>query len=46
MRILRIDRPEDVARYETLMHKKLSPSAANWLTNGRHVAGDPKVLPD
>jgi aryl sulfotransferase len=37
---------EDSARYEALLQRKLSPSAANWLTNGRLVAGDPRDLAD
>ena len=38
--------PEDLARYDTLVRRKLSPSAALWLEHGRRLAGDPRTLPD
>ena len=37
---------EDLARYDAAARRKLSPSLAAWLENGRLVAGDPKALPD
>lgn len=36
----------DLARYDAVMRRKLSPSSAAWLHGGRHAAGDPRDLPD
>jgi aryl sulfotransferase len=38
--------PDDNARYEARVRKDLSPGLAHWLENGRHVAGDPRTIPD
>jgi aryl sulfotransferase len=37
---------EDLARYDAVARRKLSPSLAAWLEKGRLVAGDPRRLPD
>lgn len=37
---------EDLARYDAVARRKLSPSLAGWLEKGRLVAGDPRSLPD
>jgi aryl sulfotransferase len=39
-------RPEDVARYEAIAARKVSPALANWLANGRRTAGDPRDSDD
>jgi aryl sulfotransferase len=36
----------DLARYDALARRKLSPSLHAWLHNGRLAAGDPRDLPD
>jgi aryl sulfotransferase len=36
--------PADLARYDALIKAKLSPDMANWIANGRLVAGDPRSL--
>ena len=38
--------PDDLARYDALIRRKLSPSAARWLEHGRLIAGDPATLAD
>jgi len=38
--------PEDLARYNALVKRKLTPSLAAWLEKGRRGAGDPADLPD
>ncbi|HEX5777140.1 MAG TPA: sulfotransferase domain-containing protein [Caulobacteraceae bacterium] len=37
---------DDLARYDALASRKLSGSAAAWITHGRLGAGDPASLPD
>jgi len=37
---------DDVARYEALAAKKWSKATANWVANGRLVAGDPRTSAD
>lgn len=36
----------DLARYEAVFRRKVSPACADWLEHGRLGAGDPKGLPD
>jgi aryl sulfotransferase len=36
----------DVARYEALAARKLSPTLAKYVAGGRRAAGDPRHLPD
>jgi aryl sulfotransferase len=36
----------DVDLYERKIKAQLSPSLSRWLTEGRHVAGDPRTSPD
>ena len=36
----------DLARYDALVERRLSPALAAWLERGRLVAGDPRALPD
>jgi aryl sulfotransferase len=38
--------PADLARYDAVARRKLSPSLAAWLEHGRRVAGEPRDLPD
>lgn len=38
--------PEDLARYEAVASRKLTPSARAWISQGRLGAGDPVGLPD
>lgn len=37
---------DDLARYDRVLKKKLSPSLAAWLEGGRRTVGDPALLPD
>jgi aryl sulfotransferase len=37
---------DDLARYDAVARRKLSGSAAAWITHGRLGAGDPRALPD
>ena len=37
---------EDLARYDALIRRKLSPAHARWIEQGGRVAGDPRALPD
>jgi aryl sulfotransferase len=37
---------DDLARYDALVRRKLSPSHAAWIEKGRLQAGDPASLPD
>ncbi len=39
-------RPGDVARYEALAARKVSPALAAWLERGRRGAGEPREAPD
>jgi hypothetical protein len=39
-------RPDDVARYEAIAARKVSPALAAWLEHGRRGAGDPRQAPD
>ena len=34
-----------VARYEAMLASRCSPALAKWLTDGRHIAGDPEATP-
>lgn len=36
----------DLARYEAVFRRKVSPACADWLEHGRLGAGDPRNLPD
>jgi aryl sulfotransferase len=36
----------DLARYEAVFRRKVSPACADWLEHGRLGAGDPRGLPD
>ena len=36
----------DLARYDALVKRKFSPALANWIENGRRIAGDPRQSPD
>ena len=36
----------DLARYEAVLRRKVSPACADWLEHGRRGAGDPRGLPD
>jgi aryl sulfotransferase len=36
----------DLARYEAVFRRKVSPSCADWLEHGRLGAGEPRNLPD
>ncbi len=36
----------DLARYEALVKRRLSPALAAWLEGGRRAAGDPEALAD
>ena len=36
----------DLARYEAVFRRKVSPACADWLEHGRLGAGEPKSLPD
>ena len=36
----------DLARYEAVFRRKVSPACANWLEHGRLSAGDPRVAAD
>jgi aryl sulfotransferase len=36
----------DLARYEAVFRRKVSPACADWLEHGRRGAGDPRSLPD
>lgn len=38
--------PADLARYDTVVRRKFSPSLAAWIEKGRLAAGDPRSLPD
>jgi aryl sulfotransferase len=38
--------PDDLARYQALVERKLSPSLAAWLERGRLLAGDPRAMAD
>jgi aryl sulfotransferase len=38
--------PDDLARYDALVARKLSPAAARWIAQGRLVAGDPRMAAD
>ena len=38
--------PDDLARYDTLIRRKLSTSMAAWIEHGRLGAGDPSTLAD
>lgn len=37
---------EDLARYDALISRKLSPAHARWIEQGGRIAGDPRDLPD
>jgi aryl sulfotransferase len=37
---------EDLARYDALIARKLSPAMAGWIEHGRLAAGDPRDLGD
>ena len=37
---------EDLARYQAVVERKLSPSLAAWLERGRLLAGDPRAMAD
>lgn len=37
---------EDLARYEAVFRRKVSPACAAWLEHGRHAAGDPRDAAD
>jgi aryl sulfotransferase len=37
---------EDVARFETALHRALSPNCAAWVQTGRLAAGDPREAAD
>jgi aryl sulfotransferase len=37
---------DDLARYDAQVAKKWSKATANWMANGRLVAGDPRTSPD
>jgi aryl sulfotransferase len=36
----------DLARYEAVFRRKVSPTCADWLEHGRRGAGEPRLLPD
>ncbi len=37
---------DDLARYDALIARRLSPTHARWVEQGGRVAGDPRDLPD
>jgi aryl sulfotransferase len=37
---------DDLARYDALIARKLSPAMAGWIEHGSRIAGDPRGLPD
>jgi len=37
---------EDLARYDEVVAREVSPSLARWVEHGRRGAGDPRALPD
>ena len=39
-------RPEDVARYEAIAARAVTPGLARWLEGGRKAAGDPRLAAD
>jgi hypothetical protein len=39
-------RPEDVARYQAIAARKVSPALAAWLERGRRGAGEPRTAAD
>ena len=36
----------DLARYDAVLRRKVSPACADWLEHGRLSAGDPRDMPD
>ena len=36
----------DLERYDALVRRRFTPAQAAWTAQGRHVAGDPRDLPD
>jgi aryl sulfotransferase len=37
---------EDLARYDAVVQRKLSPACADWIEHGRLKVGDPRTAPD